>query len=149
MGTNVLRQLWHSTMALTHGDPPWPSPVADDCGNELCPSAVVADSGAAPKRRRRKPVKTVRLYPQKPTTAETHVAHLVKSIAVSGEDIPELTRRWIPKEELEKFYIEIATARGWEPLKWTAVGTALAKATVKRRATISGMRTTVYRLRDV
>ena len=94
-------------------------------------------------------MKTVRLYPQKPTTAETHVAHLVKSIAVSGEDIPELTRRWIPKEDLEKFYIEIATARGWEPLKWTAVGTALAKATVKRRATISGMRTTVYRLRDV
>ena len=101
------------------------------------------------RRQRRRPAKFAHLYrqaPPEPTVAEIHVAHLLKVLTEASDDHPELKRCWIPKEDLERFYIEIAEAKGWQSLSWTAMGKALAKVASRRRSKIQGRNRTCYRI---
>ena len=126
-------------------EPAAPAPIQN-------PMPKAAPKTRAPRRRRRRPANIARLYRQRrpePTVAEIHVAHLLKVLTEASDDHPELKRRWIPKEDLERFYIEIAEAKGWQSLSWTAIGKALAKVATRRRSKIQGRNRTCYRIRGV
>lgn len=135
-------------VAVNHDRGPHPQTVT--LHSELGPLALAPAQSQGAKRRRRKPLKIARLYrqqPKEPTAAEVHAARLVERLTEAGDVHPELTRRWIPREDLQKYYLEIAATHGWQPLSWTAMGTALRAVLARRRSTVGGKRGTYYRLK--
>ena len=146
-----------ATQALEHGAEPWPSTQRLNSAPEPCASTVILNpvpnpAPTAPKaaRCRRRTTKLAWLYPQKKAPqndAEIHVAHLVAILAAASDDYPELRRRWIPRGDLEKYYAELALARGWQRQKWTAMGKALARIAQRRRAKVEGRSVTCYKFK--
>ncbi len=129
---------------------PGPGPQTKALHSDLGPAALALVQSQGAKRRRRKPLKIARLYrqqPKEPTTAEVHAAMLVELLTEAGDVHPALRQGWIPREDLERYYFEIAASHGWQPLSWTAMGTALGAVMARCRSTVRGERGTYYRLR--
>lgn len=88
--------------------------------NDACasPERVKTDKGS-----RRKRYKLGRLYGvEKPTTAEIHAARLLLDIA---DGCPHFIGTWITKDELSRWYAELALREGWEVQGWIPIARAL------------------------
>ena len=144
-----------STLRLNSAPEPCASTVILNPVPQLCASAISLNpvpnpAPTAPEapRPRRRALKIARLYPQNasPLPADLHVAHLAKALIDASDDFPELLRRWIPKEDLQKYYLQICQANAWEPLHWTLMGRALAKVAHRRRPKINNRHKTCYKI---
>jgi hypothetical protein len=127
-----------------------PPTVAETQSPPREPEAHTVKPGRKP-RRRGKRIKVVRLCPSKPKPpkeADLQVAFVFQHIRKLSEDprLKRLRSGWVPKPDFEDWYWKCVQHKNWEPQSWTALGIALAKITIKRRATVDGKREWHYRI---
>lgn len=110
-----------STMAANHGR----EPCSNACTSTPAPNDV-RTSSQRPKTNkapRRKLYKVERIYGvQKHTTAEIHAASLLLDLA---DGCPHLIGSWVTKDELSRWYAELAVREGWDVQGWIPVAKAL------------------------
>ncbi len=88
--------------------------------NDACASPQCVKTDKGPRRKR---YKLGRLYGvEKPTTAEIHAARLLLDIA---DGCPHFIGTWITKDELSRWYAELALREGWDVQSWIPVAIAL------------------------
>lgn len=88
--------------------------------NDAGVSSQRAKTGKGPRRKR---YKLSRIYGvEKPTTAEIHAARLLLDIA---DECPHFIGTWITKDELHRWYAELALREGWEVQGWIPIARAL------------------------
>ena len=95
-----------------------------------------------PKRRPR-PVRIGRLYPEKVPEPQMHAKAL---LAFIQEECPQLTGTYVPCADLAKSYEEFAAAEGWTTRGWTTIARQLGGMTIKKSVKRGGRRFTAYRI---
>lgn len=110
-----------STGGANHGREPCSNAcISTPVSNDVRTSSQRAKIGKGP---RRKKYKVERLYGvEKPTAAEVHAARLLLDIA---DGCPNFVGTWITKDELSRWYAELAVREGWDVQGWIPVAIAL------------------------
>ena len=119
---------------------PRPQPSSQTTGLNQCPASWIPT--AAPKRRP-KPVRVGRLYPEKASEPQMHAKAL---LAFIQEECPQLIGAYVPCSDLARSYEELAAVEGWSARGWTAIARHLGMLTSKKYLKRAGKRFTAYRI---
>ena len=117
-----------------------PEPLSLTAVPNPCP--IPSTQTDVPKRRPR-PVRVGRLYPEKLSEPQLHAKAL---LAFIQEECPQLIGTYVPCADLAKSYEEFAAAECWRPRGWTAIARQLGSMTSKKSVKRGGRRFTAYRI---
>ena len=106
------------------------------------PCPIPSAQTDAPKRRPR-PVRVGRLYPEKLTEPQKHANAL---LAFIQEECPQLIGTYVPCSDLTRSYEELAASEGWTARGWTSIARQLGRKTPKKSVKRAGKRFTAYRI---
>ena len=110
----------------------------------LPPTLVALPGRNQTFKRRPKPVRVCRLYPQPKPERCIHAKALLGFIQ---EYAPETIGAYVPVEDLNKFYRQdVCGLHGWEPRHWTGIARQLGLLARKKMIRQNGRRLIAYKI---